>query len=74
MRELRAGLGRCVNLLVATMRKDGAGGVVDEEGGSSLFGSEFGGGAEEVEVVEPVLMRALGEVVRCAEEGCLGGL
>ncbi|KAK4041969.1 hypothetical protein C8A01DRAFT_14359, partial [Parachaetomium inaequale] len=73
MKELRAGLGRCVNLLVATMRKDGVGPLVDEEGGS-LFGSEFGGGAEGVEVVEPVLMRALCEVVRCTEEGRLGVL
>lgn len=61
---LLAGLGRCVNLLVATMRRgDGGGdagwGVILEE-------------REGVQGVDPVLMRALCEVVRCAEEGCEG--
>jgi hypothetical protein len=76
MRELLTGLGRCVNLLVATMRKGGEG---DDMG---VFGNGFADdvslmvrdGEGVVEGVEPVLMRALCEVVRCAEEGCLGGM
>ncbi|KAK4102930.1 hypothetical protein N658DRAFT_422492 [Parathielavia hyrcaniae] len=77
MRELLAGLGRCVNLLVATMRKGGGGDLVFVDGG------EMGAGGKEVgslvgegkrtadallERAEPVLVRALCEVVRCAEE------
>jgi hypothetical protein len=77
-RDLRGGLRRCIDLLVATMRKDAAGGVVfgggdggmgEEEVSLLLGGGERRGGAGEgVEEVEPVLMRALCEVVRCAEE------
>ena len=58
MRDVRRGLGRCVGLLVAVMM-DGRGAV--EEG---VAAGGVGG-------VEPVLMRALCEVVRCAEEGVL---
>ena len=58
MAEVRRGLGRCVGLLVAVMMRGGESG---EEGGLGVAG----GG------VEPVLMRALCEVVRCAEEGVL---
>ncbi|KAL2181060.1 uncharacterized protein P884DRAFT_216874 [Thermothelomyces heterothallicus CBS 202.75] len=80
MGELLAGLRRCVHLLVATMRTTAAAAPGDgqeeealaDEVGSILFGSELN--AERVEAVEPVLVRALCEVVRCAEEGSLGGL
>jgi hypothetical protein len=71
-RDLRGGLRRCIDLLVATMRKDAAGGdggMGEEEVSLLLGGGERRGGAGEgVEEVEPVLMRALCEVVRCAEE------
>ncbi len=58
MREVRKGLGRCVGLLVAVMM-DGRG-AVEEKLAAGGVGA-----------VEPVLMRALCEVVRCAEEGVL---
>ncbi|KAL2142419.1 hypothetical protein VTI28DRAFT_1191 [Corynascus sepedonium] len=72
MGELLVGLGRCVNLLVATMRATGTGEkerAIADEGSSVLFGTDWGEIAEGVEPVEPVLLRALCEVVRCAEEG-----
>ncbi len=59
MRELKAGLGRCVGVLLAAVmmgrRLDGT----EEEGG---------GGGEGV-IGEEVLVRALCELVRCVEEG-----
>jgi hypothetical protein len=71
-RDLRGGLRWCIVLLVATMRKAAAGGdgglggeVVSLLGGG---GERRGVAGEGVEEVEPVLMRALCEVVRCAEE------
>lgn len=87
MRDIRAGLERCVALLVATLRREaaagaGAGACVPsgERRGESELGSgsgssllaperererqrEGGGGG-----VDAVLMRALCEVVRCAED------
>lgn len=76
MREVQAGLGRCVALLVATLKRTAAGGAgaaeasgggVDGEAGLLLAceqaAREADGG------VDPVLLRALCEVVRCAEEG-----
>ncbi|KAK4245613.1 hypothetical protein C7999DRAFT_16207 [Corynascus novoguineensis] len=71
MGELLVGLGRCVNLLVATMRAAGTGEkerAIADEGSSVLFGTDWGEIAEGVEPVEPVLLRALCEVVKFAEE------
>ncbi|KAK4239153.1 hypothetical protein C8A03DRAFT_14425, partial [Achaetomium macrosporum] len=80
MTEIQAGLGRCIALLVATLNKETGEGCRsdwDEEEDHDdlvLVGGEGekwnGGGANER--VEPVLMRALCEVVRCAEEGSSG--
>ncbi|KAL2158359.1 hypothetical protein VTH06DRAFT_4407 [Thermothelomyces fergusii] len=89
MGELLAGLRRCVHLLVATMRAPAAAcaavaprdgeteALADDEVGSILPGTEpklVAEPADGVGAVEPVLVRALCEVVRCAEEGSLEGL
>jgi hypothetical protein len=83
MREIQAGLGRCVGLLVKTMtaagprspcgsKKTFAGG--DDESTPSLPVGDASSDGEVGEGIEPVLMRALCEVVRCAEEGNLCGM
>ncbi|KAK4125272.1 hypothetical protein N657DRAFT_552744, partial [Parathielavia appendiculata] len=76
MRELLAGLGRCVNSLVATMGKGAGGDQVLIDGDEMETDAEVDSLVEEgkrvgvvvLEGAEPVLVRALCEVVRCAEE------
>jgi hypothetical protein len=65
MREVQAGLARCIALLVATLRRGApiAGGRVDLEA--------QGQGRKEDNAADIVLMRALCEVVRCAEEAMM---
>ncbi|KAL2129280.1 hypothetical protein VTI74DRAFT_5881 [Chaetomium olivicolor] len=77
MSEVHAGLGRCVGLLVATVNGieqsgSGLGGGGGGEGGDGLsfmVREELLKGEGGVGRVDPVLVRALCEVVRCAEEG-----
>jgi hypothetical protein len=75
MRDIQAGLGRCIAQLIAALNKETGGGSSsdwDEDDHDDLVFV----GREEKEAtsgeaddgVQPVLMRALCEVVRCAEE------
>jgi hypothetical protein len=78
MREIQTGLGRCIKLLVATLKRTvGMTPVFGADREPSLLIQEVVDGEgkqqEGREGVDGVLVRALCEVVRCAEEGVVGG-
>lgn len=84
MREIQAGLARCISMIVTTLKRTASAHLASPK---PMAGVVFGGGGngvekdpsllileEAAEGVEPVLMRALCEVVRCAEDGVARGI
>ncbi|KXX76383.1 hypothetical protein MMYC01_207299 [Madurella mycetomatis] len=72
MRGIRTGLARCITLLATTLKREATGMYVDKGPGLGLGVAIEGEGQRRSEEVDAVLMRALCEVVRCAEDGVEG--